>query len=195
MATSEITLFTLAQSTPGFASIIGQIANVTGANPDPKSFVSTPIPTPVLEDYLATTGGNGYSNIGKVYSGSANDAALNAGVERIAALPAATAYLKANYTTTGAFTTKVLTIHNLIDPVVRYQVEAILKARAAAHNNSTNLSQQVVDPQTVNPTNPFAGGPTHCYFSPSQIAFAWGELQNWVIRGVKPTDGLNITNV
>jgi hypothetical protein len=170
------------------------IGNVTGANPDPKSFASSLIPPSVLEDYLATSGGNGYSNIGKVYGGSADDAALNAGVERIAAVPAATAYLNANYTTTGAFATRVLTIHNLIDPVVRYQVEAILKSRTAARNNSANLSQQVVDAQPVNPLDPFGGGPTHCYFSPSQIAFAWAELQDWVIRGVKPIDGLNITN-
>ena len=36
-ATSVGTLFALAQNNPTFASIVAQIANVTGADPDPKS--------------------------------------------------------------------------------------------------------------------------------------------------------------
>jgi hypothetical protein len=189
--TSVGTLFTQAQSNPTFASIIGQIANVTRANPDLVSFADAlgGGVSPGLDDYLATSGGNGYSNIGTVYSGSLDDAALNAGVARIPAVAASTAYLNANYTPTGAFDTKLLTIHNLIDPVVPFSSEAILKARVAAQGNSANLSQQVVDAQPI-----ATGGPSHCYFSPSQIAFAWGELQQWVNNGVKPTDGLNITN-
>lgn len=187
-------LFGQAASKPAYAAIIANIARVTGANPDPISFLTALAGnTYGQSDYLATTGGNGYSNIGKTYQGSSNDAALNGGVERVAATPAATAYLNANYTPTGRFTTKVLSLHNLIDPLVPYQQEPLLKARVAAAGNSANLVQQVVDPKPINLADIANSGPAHCYFTPSQLTYAWNELRGWTLQGVRPTDGVNIT--
>lgn len=188
------TLFSLAATKPRYASIIAQIARVTGVNPDVISFATAlGAATYGLVDYLQTAGGNGYSNIGKVYLGSADDVALNEGIERIAAVPAAAAYLKRAYTTTGRFSAKVLTVHNLIDPLVPYQQEAILATRVLAQHNSANLVQQIVDSNPSNTSNPLLGGPTHCYFTAKQITFAWHELRDWVERGMRPHNGQNIT--
>ena len=52
---------------------------------------------------------------------------------------------------------------------------------------------QVVDAHPVNMTDLSKSGPTHCYFTPEQVTFAWNELTAWVNKGVRPRDGLNIT--
>jgi pimeloyl-ACP methyl ester carboxylesterase len=183
-----------AAGNPTLANIIGQIANVTKANPDFVSFATALLSSngPVLLDNLQTSGGQGYSNIGKNYTGSANDAALNAGVERIAAVDSAAAYLNNWYAPKGNFTSKVLSVHNLVDPLVPYEFESILKTRVAGQGNSGHLVQQVVDPRAVT-ADPSTSGPTHCYFNNSQFKFAWNELRNWVEQGVKLPEGLNIT--
>ena len=97
---SVVGLFTAAAKGDAAArSILAQVSKVTGVPADVVSYL-TPLAGSSygLQDYLSTAGGNGYTNAGKVYSGSADDAALNAGVQRIAATPAGSAYLDANYT-------------------------------------------------------------------------------------------------
>ena len=189
-------LFGQAAKDPKFATLIGQISRVTGTNADPISYLTALLGnTYGLNDYLATTGGNGYGNVGKRYSGSANDDALNAGVERLQSVAAATAYLNTNYTPTGKFSAKVLSVHNLIDPLVPYEAEPILKSRVVAQNNTARFVQQVVDSKPVDLTDLTKSGPAHCYFSPTQFIFAWNELRNWVENDRRPTDDLNITVV
>ena len=132
--------------------------------------------------------------MGKIYSGSANDTALNAGVQRIAlaANDTSSAYLDANYTPTGRFTAKMLSFHNLSDPLVPYSFEPEFKAVVAAAGNSANLVQQIVQPKAVD--NTATTGPNHCYFSKKEVVGAWNDLRTWVENGVKPTDGKDITN-
>lgn len=175
-------------------AIIGQLARVTGVQPDPISFI-VPLSSTVdgLSDLLRTMNGLGYSNVGRVYSGSADDTALNAGVQRLTASPESAAYLDAHYTPTGKFSTKLLAFHNLSDPLVPYLLEPQFAARVQAAGNSANLVQQVVDPQPVNLADLSKSGPTHCYFTPAQMAFAWNELTGWVDKGLRPQEGLNIT--
>lgn len=176
-------------------AIIGQVARVTGAAADPISFI-TPLAVTVdgLTDLLNTMKGIGYSNVGKVYTGSLNDAALNAGVQRITATPESAAYLNANYTATGKFDAKLLTVHNLSDPLVPSLLVPEFAGVVKAAGNSARLVQQFVDAKPVNLADLKNSGPAHCYFTPEQMAAAWNELRGWVEQGVRPLDGVNITN-
>jgi hypothetical protein len=184
-------LFAGAPSRPAYARAVAGIARVSGANPDAISYITALLGDAYgLADYQKTAGGNGYGNVGKVYRGSMNDKALNAGVERIAPAPAAVAYVKANYTPTGRFGARVLSIHNTIDPLVPYGQESLFRARVAARGNEANLVQQVVAPK---PASALFGGPAHCYFSPAQLTHAWDELRGWTLRGARPADGADIT--
>ncbi len=188
-------LFSKVAIDPNAASMVRQIGQVTGANPDFLSFLTALLgANPDNQDVALTTGGNGYSNQGKTYKGSDNDTALNAGVQRLPAQPAATAYLNNWYTPQGNFKTKLLTVHNLIDPLVPYEFEGILKTRVATKANSQNLVQQVVDARAVNTATPFAGGPLHCFFRANQLNSGWNSLRGWVENNAKPEDGANITN-
>ena len=191
---SVIRLFTAAGSGDVAArAIIGQVAGVARTPADPVSFI-TPLASTVygLQDYLATTGGTGYSNVGKAYAGSLNDTALNAGVQRFTASPASVSYLDANYTPTGKFTVKMLSFHNTSDSLVPYLFEPEFKAIVAAAGNSANLVQQTVQPKPVDNTS--TSGPGHCYFSQKEVVGAWNDLRGWVEKGVKPVDGKDITN-
>lgn len=173
-------------------AIIAQVASVAGTPADPTSF-AIPLATfgSGLQDQQATAGGNGYGNTGKVYSG--NDGLLNAGIERISSTAAASSYLDANFKPSGNFRTKTLSVHNLSDPLVPFSQEAEFKNVVGGAGNTANLAQQVVD---AKPVDFFAGantGPQHCYFTPSQLTYAWNELTAWVNGGAKPTEGQNIT--
>ncbi len=187
---SVIKLFTAAGSGDKAAQgILVQIASVAGTPGDVVSFI-TPLASTVygLADYLATAGGTGYSNVGKSYFGSFNDAALNAGVQRIvlAANDTSSAYLDANYTPTGKFTARMLSFHNLSDPLVPYSFEPEFKAIVGSAGNSANLVQQTVQAKAVD--NTATSGPAHCYFSQKEVVGAWNDLRNWVENGVKPAE-------
>ena len=150
-----------------------------------------------LDDYVKTTGGLGYSNAGKKYAGTGNDAIdadLNAKIQRLV-LPAgdtSATYLNANYTPTGRFSAKMLSFHNTSDPLVPYSFEPEFRATVAAAGNSANLVQQTVKPGAFDPKDVY--GPDHCYFSQKEVVGAWNDLRNWVEKGVKPEDGKDITN-
>lgn len=190
-----VKLFTAAVSGDKAAQgILTQIATVAGTPGDVVSFI-TPLAGTVygLADYLATAGGTGYSNVGKTYLGGFDNAALNAGVQRIAlsANDTSSAYLDANYTPTGRFTVKMLSFHNTSDPLVPYSFEPEFKGIVAAAGNSANLVQQTVQPKAVDQTA--TSGPAHCYFSQKEVVGAWNDLRNWVENGVKPAEK-DITN-
>lgn len=184
-----------AATNPAVGTAVQQISKVSGVNPDFNSFF-IPLLSSLSDagDQANTSGGNGYGNQDKVYKGSNDDKALNAGIIRVKADPNAQKYLNDWYTSTGNFKTRLLSIHNLIDPLVPYEFEGLLKKQVEAKNNTANLAQWVVDPQTPNPANPLGGGPSHCYFTPSQMKFAWDQMRNWVEKGAKPENGLNVTN-
>ena len=181
--------------------IIGGIVAVTGTPDAPvslKGFI-TPLASAAygLDDYVKTTGGLGYSNAGKKYAGTGNDAIdadLNAKIQRLV-LPAgdtSATYLNANYTPTGRFSAKMLSFHNTSDPLVPYSFEPEFRATVAAAGNSANLVQQTVKPGAFDPKDVY--GPDHCYFSQKEVVGAWNDLRNWVEKGVKPEDGKDITN-
>lgn len=192
---SVATLFQKAVNDPAIAAIVQQISKVSGVHADFNSFF-IPLLSSLADagDEAATAGGNGYSNLDKVYQGSNDDKALNTGIIRIKADPDATKYLNDWYTSTGSFKTKLISMHNLIDPLVPYEFEGLLKKQVEAKNNTQNLVQWTVDPQPPEASNPLGGGPSHCYFNSAQMKFAWEQLRNWVEQGARPEDNINITN-
>jgi pimeloyl-ACP methyl ester carboxylesterase len=86
-------------------------------------------------------GGNPYDNQNQVYSGSADNTALNAGVRRYKASPTALANVGA-YQTTGQLAKPLVTLHTTLDPVVPFWHEAMYGAKAAASGKLTIMPVQ-----------------------------------------------------
>jgi pimeloyl-ACP methyl ester carboxylesterase len=97
-----------------------------------------------LPDAQARLGGQPYDNIGRVYQGSSDDGALNAGVARVAADAAGRAGLDA-FETSGALTVPVGTLHTTGDPVVPAAQETSYAGKVAAHGASSLLDQEAPD--------------------------------------------------
>lgn len=75
-------------------------------------------------------GRNPFSNRGVRYSGSHDDAALNAGVERFSADPTAVRDLSYDSDLTGRVTVPVLTLHAIDDPTAFVEHEAAYRDTA-----------------------------------------------------------------
>jgi alpha-beta hydrolase superfamily lysophospholipase len=67
-------------------------------------------------DLMQKLGGLAYGNVGRLYSGSSNDAALNAGIQRFTFTASATAVNKLE--TTGKLTRPLVTLHTTGDHIV-----------------------------------------------------------------------------
>lgn len=77
-------------------------------------------------------GGQPFDNMGRVYRGSWDDGALNAGVERFAADPAALGEIEAHYQTTGVLSAPLVTLHTLLDELVPYWHEVVYLKKTKA---------------------------------------------------------------
>ena len=95
------------------------------------------------EDAQARLGGQPYDNAGREYSGSSDDAALNAGVARFTA-DAGRAGLEA-FETTGDLPGPVVTLHTSQDPVVPAGQEVLYAAKVTAMGAAARLEQRTVD--------------------------------------------------
>lgn len=73
-----------------------------------------------LNDAGATLGGFPFDNMTRVYSGSSNDAYLNAHVPRVAADAVALATMQAQYQTSGVLANPLITLHTTKDQQVPY---------------------------------------------------------------------------
>jgi len=74
--------------------------------------------TYILKEIEQRAGGNPFDNRDTIYTGSADDNALNDGVKRYTADSNAISYLKRYLTLTGHLTRPVLAIHTTYDPLV-----------------------------------------------------------------------------
>jgi hypothetical protein len=108
-------------------------------------------------DLLDTAGGWPVSNVATAYNGSADDAALDAGIERFDADPAASAYADLYYRPSGLLQRPLVTLHTTGDPGVPYRHELVYFNRAALLGRDDKL--------TVLPVNR-AG---HCAFKPKEV--------------------------
>jgi pimeloyl-ACP methyl ester carboxylesterase len=127
------------------------------------------------EDVLGRTHGRfWFDNTATIYTGSKDDAALNAGVGRFVSTPDATNYLDHYYQPDGNLTLPVLTLHTTRDPLIRFAHEAVYAGIVAAQGKSDLLVQRTFDR--------FG----HCTFTvPEQVA-ALEDLVRWAEMGVKP---------
>jgi len=108
--------------------------------------------------------GHPYDNHDRYYTGSFNDARLNAKVARFTADPAALATIASDFQTTGALQMPVVTDHTLLDPIVKASQELLYAAKVALAGQSAKLTQLSV---------PRYG---HCAFTAPELELALGTL-------------------
>lgn len=90
-------------------------------------------------------GRNPFDNTTTLYSGSMDDKALNAGVERFAADPDAVAWLAFDADLSGLIVVPTLTLHALHDPTVLFAAEDIYRQTIAAAGREHLLVQVATD--------------------------------------------------
>ncbi|HET7767300.1 MAG TPA: hypothetical protein VFN74_00915, partial [Chloroflexota bacterium] len=118
-------------------------------------------------------GGNPYGNVGRVYSGSQNDAALNAGVRRYSADAVALANL-APYQTSGLVTKPLVLPHTTGDEQVPFGHELLYRAKVQSAGSGGRVTQLPVA----------AYG--HCNFTVPQLLGSFALLVKQV-TGSEPT--------
>ena len=165
------------QPTLQFASV----ANLPGSNPGEIIYSALQLVGAfgAINDMLVRTHGhNFYDNRNTVYTGSANDAALNAGVQRFSSDPDGVNYVAKYFTPTGNLHFPLLTLHTTEDDTVSFSQEAVYGTLAASVGTSNLLVQQSV--------NRFG----HCNFNLNEIENAFQSLILWVNYGIKPPGGV-----
>jgi pimeloyl-ACP methyl ester carboxylesterase len=125
---------------------------------------------------LLQTAGNPFDNSQTVYTGTADDAALNEGVVRLTAEPQAVHYLRVWYEPDGTIgKTPVLVLHAERDPIVPERVNDKYEALITSTGNADFLVRRVIDR--------FG----HCAFSNEELVSHFADLVSWVETGVRPT--------
>jgi pimeloyl-ACP methyl ester carboxylesterase len=189
-----VRLFEAAAANPAGpeSRIIDNIASVAGTVRDPAALVFPIVLVAMgMDDFNETLGGSIYDNTTKVYSSSLlsaeENAALNAGIERIKADPAAVAKAHAWYTPTGKFKIPLLTLYNEIDPLVPQALhEPALRKAAEAEGNGKFLVQRSVASKRDVIATTKTEGYAHCGFTADQVEAAWTDLRAWVEVNRKP---------
>ncbi|MEV0204613.1 DUF6351 family protein [Streptomyces sp. NPDC050788] len=127
----------------------------------------------IVHDRLG--GRNPFSNEGVWYSGSHDDKALNAGVERFSADPTAVRDLSYDSDLTGKVSIPVLTMHAIDDPTAFVEHEAAYRATLQGAHRDRYLVQSFTDEHE------------HSQLSNSEYANSIAALDSWVRTGHKPT--------
>ncbi|BAU47405.1 peptidase [Sulfurifustis variabilis] len=117
-----------------------------------------------FNDLAETAGGNPYGNVDRAYAGSDNDAALNAGVERLAASSTARAYLDRYYLPTGILARPLVAMHTRLDPHVPFAHHLRYVEAVRASGRAGRLTALAVDRYG------------HCAFRPGEILGALALL-------------------
>jgi alpha-beta hydrolase superfamily lysophospholipase len=121
------------------------------------------------------SGGNPFGNEGAVYTGSDDDAALNASVLRYRADPQALARFAADTDPTGRIQVPVLTVHATDDPVAFVELDSTFRDTMAAAGNAAHLVQTFTDEHE------------HSYLADPEYAALMEALLAWVTEGSQPT--------
>ena len=120
-------------------------------------------------------GRNPFGNIGVTYSGSRDDAALNAGVLRYRADPAAVARLAADSDPTGRVDIPTLSLHAIDDPTAFVELESAYRAVRERAGTADLLVQT------------FSRESEHSYLSDAEYPALFAALLDWIDHGTKPT--------
>jgi pimeloyl-ACP methyl ester carboxylesterase len=153
-------------------SATAQLFSVTRAavNPmKPATFIETALGVLFYSivgnpDLIATTGGIPYDNRFTLYLGLTNNLALNRGVERIRGDRNAERYAREFYQTTGELNRPLVTLHNILDPIVTVEHELIYSALVALQHKKQFF--------TALPVQRYG----HCNFTTSEILNAFGVM-------------------
>lgn len=128
-------------------------------------------------DMQEKAGGNPYDNTVTVYTGSSDDAALNAGVGRFAADWRAERYLRRYYDPRGRLHgTEVLQLHTTRDPIVQLERHQPVFEELLVQSGEQDL-------YAVRAVERFG----HCTLSNDEILASFDDLVVWSRTGVKPT--------
>ena len=119
-------------------------------------------------------GRNPFDNRQVRYRGSADDAALNAGVERFDADPAALARLAYDADLSGLIVLPTLTMHAAGDPVVAASAQDAYAATVASAGRSALLAQVRTD------------GSDHSHPGDAHVSAALRGLERWLDSGLVP---------
>ncbi|ANH70201.1 membrane protein [Mitsuaria sp. 7] len=122
-----------------------------------------------------TGGASPFGNVGAVYAGSSDDAALNAGVLRYKADAKAVATLSADADLGGRIPVPVLTVHAIHDPTAMVELQESFGRTMAAAGRGDALVQT------------FTGDKDHSYLSDPTYAALMDALTTWATQGKKPT--------
>ncbi len=122
-----------------------------------------------------TGGASPFGNVGAVYAGSSDDAALNAGVLRYKADAKAVATLSADADLGGKIPVPVLTVHAIHDPTAMVELQESFGRTMAAAGRGDALVQT------------FTGDRDHSYLSDPTYAALMAALTTWATQGKKPT--------
>lgn len=160
---------------PTSAISMSQMLAVTGAPIDsavPSSVLSTTYTLLwynvfATNDALQKLGGQPFDNQTRVYQGSADDARLNAQVQRFTADPAALVAMT-TYESSGSLTIPLVTAHTTLDPLVPYFHETLYKARVVALGRTARYDHLRVERYG------------HCTFNALEAQQALGILLNRV---------------
>ena len=131
-----------------------------------------------IKEMQQRTHGNPFGNADMIYTGTADDFALNDGVRRYQAETAPLQAMARWYTPTGKLTRPMLALHDSGDPLVPASsaFEYAIMAQRAGHG--ANFVQQYVN----------AHG--HCVFEQAQVTVAFDELVAWKRNGKRPQSGM-----
>lgn len=120
-------------------------------------------------------GRNPFGNARVVYTGSSDDAALNAGVLRYEADPQAIGALADDSRPTGRLRLPVLTLHAIHDPTAFVELESTYRDIVQSAGASDRLVQT------------FSDESEHSYLSDAEYPALMTSLLDWIDRGEKPT--------
>lgn len=160
---------------PANRDLITQLVNVTHVPYDPNDLqktVSTSITDVLWYAVMATNdanevlGGQPFDNMDRVYSGSNDDAALNAGIQRVAADQSALNEMNAHYQTSGVLRSPVVTLHTTLDQQVPYWHEDLYQRKTILHGSWPLFHINYP------PTNGYG----HCMFDIDDVFGAYGLM-------------------
>ena len=125
--------------------------------------------------HLRTGDASPFGNTGARYTGSPDDAALNAAVLRYKADPQALARFAQDTDPTGRIAVPVLTVKGVDDPTAFVELDAYFKGTMERAGSGARLVQT------------FTQHNTHSYLSDPTYPTLMTALLRWVDEGVKPT--------
>jgi hypothetical protein len=129
-----------------------------------------------FQDISQRHGGSPFGNTGAVYTGSTNDAALNAAVPRFRADLAAFRTFAADTDYAGRIPVPVLTVKWISDPTAFVELDAHFRTLMQQSGTSDRLVQTFV-----------SSAESHSYISDATYVALLSSLTQWVQNGQKPT--------